>query len=180
MRVHGHLIDAPFLQPFQLSVGNLIVACGCLELQSYFWIEFFHPEEKTVWRQKGQKYQFQGRRQRIAEIIRELPIDKTIQEGAISIWDDAARVMTFRNTVAHNPVIYYHQAPEVKDLHIRLLDFKSFKDGDMMEYEHKDINEAVAKVTDVNERLTNMLGALAGLLGKEVRIEYRMGMLPSP
>ena len=179
VRTFGHLVDGPFLDPLYLAVGRLIVSCGCLEGQTYRWIELFKPEEKEKWRKKFTG--FDARRRRVIEIIRGLPIDALIQDGAASIWDDAKLAMEFRHVVAHSPILLQDNGPDADERHmIRVFDYQSYKDGDCQEYNQHDIDNATKKVHDVNSRLEGMFSALTTMLGIKAEMTYRSGMLPIP
>jgi hypothetical protein len=177
VQTFGHLVDGPFLDPLHRSVGRLIVTCGCLEGQTYRWIELFKPDEKEKWRKKYTG--FDTRRNRVIEIIRGLPIDPLIQEGAVSIWDDAKVTMELRHVVAHSPIILQDNGPDTAERYmIRVFDYHSYKDGDCQEYNQHDIDNATMKVDDVNARLEGMFTALTALMGIKVEMTYRSGMLP--
>ena len=119
VRTFGHLVDGPFLDPLYLSVGRLIVSCGCLEGQTYRWIELFKPEEKEKWRKKFTG--FEARRKRVVEIIRGLPIDPLVQEGAASILGRRQTCnLEFRHVChhAHSPIFLQDNGPDADERHI--------------------------------------------------------------
>jgi hypothetical protein len=173
MKTHGFILDgAEPCIPIVYSIGRLIVTCGCLEMQSYVWIEGFSPGEKEKWRDK--KHLFEARRKRVVEIVKGLAIDPLLISCAQTVWGDAKKEMEYRNIVAHSPVIYKYNGPDAETPHfIKIPDIKSFAEGDLNDYTQKEIDEATERVHDVNKRLENVRRLIESSIGIEINIDYR-------
>ena len=169
MKTHGNLVYGECFDSLFLSVGKLIVTCGCLEFETYVWIWGFSPDEadKEKWRQKW----FKDRKGRAVEIARTLPIDPLILSAAETIWDEAEKVMAFRNAVAHSPVIFMDRGAEAPHL-MKIVDFKTAGTGKMQEYTQEEIDEATNKVDDINQRLQNIRQVIEQAVGKKINLKY--------
>jgi hypothetical protein len=174
MKVIGNLVAGPEFAPICYAIGNLIVGCGSLELQTYIWIEGFSPSERGKWRHR--KKGFHRRKCRVIEIVDVLPIEQMLKTGAAEIWSDASKVMEFRNVIVHNPVIFRYDGPDsnIKES-IRIPSINEFSAGDFPDFTLARLEDEIRKAGDVNQRLENYQRIIAGAIGKDIKIEYKYG-----
>src|SRR5438046_1736679 len=136
MKPHGNLIQGEVFNPLVFAVGQLIVNCGCLEFETHVWIWGLSPDaaDKEKWRHKL----FKDRNKRVIEIVKGLTIDPQIISAAEGIWNEAEQVMSFRNAIAHSPVLFMDRGVGVPHL-MKVADFRTAGSGNMQEYSQKEI-----------------------------------------
>lgn len=174
MKAHGQMVTGEAFNPIYHAVGNLIVGCGGFELETFIWIEGFCAADRG--RYRDTKITFNTRKKRVLEIVNQLSISPAAKKGAQEVWDEVSQIMAFRNVIAHNPIIYRHDGPDVNfDESIRIPSMKEYKDGNFPDYTMKDIREQNEKLADLSKRLVNYRKAIEAQLGIELNFQYHYG-----
>ena len=148
MPFSGYVMDSPHSKPFYEAIGKLLINFGAIELWTFSMYSAI-TEDKDYLKLIGKKFSTR--------------CDMMLKEGKNKLSNknrkvletlivDAKREAKFRNTIAHNPVVFHWKkgklTSEAPD-YIGLIDIETSAGTKIDKITYKQINEAINRVAKI-------------------------------
>jgi hypothetical protein len=164
-QVYGNLISTSAANPLAFAIGQFLVNCGMLEFETYVWILGFGASDPAN-KEKCKRELFNDRKQRLLRIVEQLPVLDEAKAAVRQVWDETAKIMEFRNVIAHNPVVVQYNGPDANlEWFIRVIDANTLVLGNLKEYVQADIDGMTDLAHGISKRILNLREAIGGMVG---------------
>lgn len=148
------------IEPLAFAVGKLIINCGAIEYESYWWLANLGIAVEDL----SDSGFFKGRADAIQEKITAGATAHSAE--AVALWSEAKALAHFRNRIAHSPIIFrWNSADESGPPDVlKILDMKRGlrKGDDGMLVSMEEVNRQVNHAAALAQRLRQMRLAMWG------------------